>query len=206
MKPITNEKITMRRGEWGFTTMTIESIDDIKNYVSEQKFYKKDVPSKMTWDKNYLTLNFYKEIVTFDQNVIFPDAPLAGHGVHYISDFKYINTFNGHPIINLDSKRFYIYVMEKLQYADDIKKYLDDSYAGTIDFCHVATDKPIAFAGYRTETYRLMGKRYPIIMKEPAYSYIQNTDTVVDKNLNQIWPIATGKMPTGLVELFGKER
>ena len=61
MKPITNEKITMRRGEWGFSNITIDSIDDVKKYISEQKFYKKDVPSMMTWDKNYLTLNFYKQ-------------------------------------------------------------------------------------------------------------------------------------------------
>ena len=195
MKLVTRSKITMKRGESEYPFIEVSSVEDVKKYVHEQTPYKKDAPGLMVWDKNYLVLNFDKEIVTFDQDII-------------ISDSKNIQTFNRHPIVSSDFKRFHVYIMKKLQYANDIKKYLDDNYAGTIDFTHVATDMPIAFGGWTFQKDYSMERKEPITIqvKKSVYSYIRNKDIVVDRNLNQIWPIATGKMPTGLVELFGKKR
>lgn len=195
MKLVTRSKITMKRGESEYPFIEVSSVEDVKKYVHEQTPYKKDAPGLMVWDKNYLVLNFDKEIVTFDQDII-------------ISDSKNIQTFNRHPIVSSDFKRFHVYIMKKLQYANDIKKYLDDNYAGTIDFNHVATDMPIAFGGWTFQKDYSMERKEPIKIqvKKAVYSYIRDKDIVVDENLNQIWPKNTGKLPVGLAELFSKER
>ena len=79
-----SEKITLKRGEFKFPFVDIESIDDVAKYVSKQTFYKAE-SQLMDWDKNYFTIQLRKQ--------------------------------NGY---------FYFYVMDKLVYADDIKKYLCD--------------------------------------------------------------------------------
>ncbi|MBP5485904.1 MAG: hypothetical protein J6Y07_04335 [Alphaproteobacteria bacterium] len=159
-----SEKITLKRGEFKFPFVNVESIYDVAKYVSEQTFYKAE-SRLMDWDKNYFTIQLRKQ-----------------------------------------NNSFYFYVMDKLVYAKDIKKYLYDNYGETFEFYGVSKEMPIAFGGWTKETYQPLSSPKPIISKKYVYNYIRPNYIVVDRNLNQIWPVATGKPPVGLIDLFKKTR
>ena len=159
-----SQKITLKRGEFKFPFVNVESIYDVAKYVSKQTFYKAE-SQLMDWDKNYFTIQLRKQ--------------------------------NGY---------FYFYVMDKLVYADDIKKYLCDNYGETFEFCGVSKNMPIAFGGWTKETYQPLSRPEPVISKKYMYNYIRPNYIVVDRNLKQLHPLDEnlGKIPLGLIEFFNK--
>lgn len=101
---------------------------------------------------------------------------------------------------------FYFYVMDKLVYAKDIKKYLYDNYGDTFEFYGIPKNTPIAFGGWTKETYQPLSRPDPIVSKEYVYNYIRPNYIVVDRNLKQLYPFNKnlGKIPVGLIEFFNR--
>lgn len=161
MKP--EQKTTLKRGEFEFSFVDVESLDDVAEYVSTQTFYKAE-SRLMDWDKNYFTIQLQKQ-----------------------------------------NKTFYFYVMDKLVYAKDIKKYLYDNYGETFDY-GVSEDMLIAFGGWTKETYQPLSRPEPVIFKKYVYNYIRPNYIVVDRKLKQLHPFDEnlGKIPVGLIEFFNK--
>ena len=100
-----------------------------------------------------------------------------------------------------EHKNFGFYVMDKLEYAMDIKKYCDEKFGGLISYNTVfKADVPIIFSGFKTVRYNSMAKT--IVVRDAFLKYVRETETIVDKNLNQIWPVATGRPPVNIIQLL----
>ena len=101
---------------------------------------------------------------------------------------------------------FYFYVMDKLVYAKDIKKYLYDNYGETFELYGVSENTPITFGGWVKETYQPLSRPDPIVSKKYVYNYIRPNNTVVDRKLKQLYPLDEniGKIPLGLIEFFNR--
>lgn len=206
MTPVTIETISLKRSEFGFAPVYVTSVEDIVNYVQENQPYKKKT-KLMVFDKNYIYINLCKTIIGYDESLIIPRAQKNGRGTVWCKD-KYISTYDQHPIISLNSEHFGFYVMDKLKYAKDIRKYLHNNYGDSVNFFQVDETLPIAFNGYTEKSYRLFDKPNLTIIRDAAFHYIRPKNVVVDKNLHQIWKDNTGKYPDKIVEMFnsGKVR
>ena len=207
------EKITLKRAD-GFkaseSVIEITSLDDVINYVRAASPLKSDTEDRLlTFNRNYVSVDLYKETIVFYADEIVKTAKKQGvqQGVHWAERNSYVSTYNQHPITQTMREHFGFYIMDKLQFASDIKKYLDehfDSKTDAVSFDASCNDLPIAFSGWETKRHQLPFKSYMTSVRNILYRYIGHNETVVDKNLNQIWPMATGKPPVALVELLNK--
>ena len=97
----------------------------------------------------------------------------------------------------------YFHIMDKLQYPvnlDDEIKILNNYKSATITNAYVEVDKPAVISSvyYRHEKN---GLHWFI-----RYQNLCKRDIVVNKNLHQIWPVNTGKIPHDLTYIFSKVR
>ena len=103
-----------------------------------------------------------------------------------------------------------IIVAQKLTYLSDLQEYLkrnaeNNNCQDVIfkNFSEFTPEEPIFFTG----PYEFNGSFLPdapIKSRPLTCRPLNSQDIVVDKNLNQIWPVKTGKPPVGLVELLSK--
>ena len=121
------------------------------------------------------------------------------------------NAIDGHPIVSsLDGGKF-SFVFPSILYSDDIKKYLMEKYGSALGFApeENLSKTPLLFNVIKHSS---VGLRNP---KTGAPTYqnwrsvwwqaLKQNDIVVDNNLNQLWPINTGKPPVGLIELLNNK-
>lgn len=103
-------------------------------------------------------------------------------------------------------------VKDKLLYPKDVRSILKEKYGNTLDFDkNIDENTPVAYF-YVTESERiglrdaLTGRPTSYTFRGVSYSLLTPKDIVVDTNLNQIWPVKTGKMPDALVKIFSKQK
>ena len=117
---------------------------------------------------------------------------------------------NNYPGQVMKTDDFTFVVADRLMYLDDLIAYVKKNATGKecqdVNFKNIAQyryDNPIFFTGHEHNGSFLPDK--PIEKRTLTCRPITNNDIVVDKNLNQIWPVKTGKPPVGLVELLNKK-
>lgn len=97
----------------------------------------------------------------------------------------------------------YFYIMDKLQYPvnlDDEIKILNNYKSTTITNPYVEVDKPAVISSVYFK-HEKNGLHWFI-----RYQNLCKRDIVVNKNLHQIWPVNTGKIPYDLTRIFSKVR
>ncbi len=154
---------------------SINNIDDLKNYIYCQRL----------GDKVLYTLKIIRT-------------------VQVVAD-------NNYPGQTMPTDTFTFVVADRLMYLDDLIAYVKKNATGKEcqdvnfkNFAQYRYDNPIFFTG----KYEYNGSFLPDapVAKRPlSCRPITAKDIVVDKNLNQIWPVKTGKPPVGLVELLNKK-
>ena len=131
--------------------------------------------------------------------------------INFITDGYRTLTADGQNIIT-DSFEFI--VADKVPYIEDLQQYLlKNSGQGTKpcqevhfkNFAQFNTSRPIFFTG----PYEHNGSFLPDqpLEKRPLTARpLTNQDVVLDKELNQIWPVSTNKPPKELLELLVKTK
>lgn len=121
---------------------------------------------------------------------------------------------DGHPIIAIETDAKIELVLPTLMYPNDVVEYLIKKYGRRFNFKPENFDPktPVFLdvsehisVGTRISEFSMPSyKKWHTVNCKP----LSEKDIVVDKNLNQLWPIATGKPPVGLLKLFnqGKRR
>ena len=122
--------------------------------------------------------------------------------------YQQYDYIDGHPIIATDTDTKFEFIMPKILYPNDIKKYLLEHYGSTLNFKpdESTVNTPMTFSVHNARSIglRSFATGAPSIIKWKTVSYrpLSDKDTVTDEHLNQIWPEKTGGLPVGLLELF----
>jgi len=115
---------------------------------------------------------------------------------------------------DITTDNFKFIIADKVPYLSDLQKYLLDNFSkGTepcqdVHFKNMAQfdeSKPIFFTG----PYEYNGSFLPDapLDKRPLTARpLTSKDIVLDKKLNQIWPVATNKPPKELIALLAKTK
>ncbi len=107
---------------------------------------------------------------------------------------------NNHPIIDKKTTdKFVLLVGNKLAYPADVARFLTEQYGSALDFNAIQKDKPVMLD--KIQTVMAPGKQ----TRSAQWHYLTENDVFVDRNMNQLWPINTGTVPAGLVEMFNKK-
>jgi len=129
-----------------------------------------------------------------------------------ISLYHQYDYIDGHPIIATDTDTKFEFIMPKILYPNDIRQYLWAQFGSTLNFKPDANlaNTPLTFSVHNQSSVGLRscvaGAPSIIEWKTVSYRPLSNKDTVVDTNLNQLWPENTGKLPIGLTQLFNQEK
>ena len=167
----------------------ISGVDDLQKIIAERK--PNDVQYRVT---------VRCENCVVDMDKTFEKIPLR-------DQHKYID---GHPIIATETDETFEFIMPKILYPNDIKKYLLEHYGSTLNFKpdESMNNTPMTFSVHNQSAVglRSFATGAPSIIKWKTVSYrsLSDKDIVVDENMNQIWPEKTGKLPVGLVGLFNR--
>ncbi len=114
-------------------------------------------------------------------------------------------------IIDIDSTDLCVIVADKLTYPNDVRDLLVQRYNNTFNFdkLNLPENKPVYFSGVRE--IEELGEINPNTGDRTTYTrrYIEcrpltDKDIIVNKDLNQIWPVATNKPPQQLLKLLKK--
>ena len=121
-----------------------------------------------------------------------------------------VPSYNGHPVETSFEDGKFKFMFPILWYAGDVNKYLTERYGSVLNFnpSEESLDKPISFHVFHNNSIGLRnpktGAPTEQVWRSVSWRYLGDFDVVVDANLNQIWPVATGKPPVALVELLNK--
>ncbi|MBP5485902.1 MAG: hypothetical protein J6Y07_04325 [Alphaproteobacteria bacterium] len=160
----------------------ITGIDDIKKVIAENLEQNGVIPYKV---------EIIRKVCIIDL-----DKSISDVGAPYVwSPYRPVESIDEHPVeVSLFGGRFN-FICPCIMYQKDMIKYLMETHLlqSTPNFKPITPDQqnlPICFD---------IGATYTI------WSFLdKNTNVILDKNLNQIWPTKTNKPPVGLVELMNK--
>ena len=175
-------------------------------------------------NRNFLDICFYEDVYLLDTDYVIKDIdnfqsvegknyfkPRPGE-VHYcwdktnratnVEDYKFIYVYNMsgtyYKVIEKNHESFRCFVMDKLGYEQDIKKRFTKKHV------------------YNWETDYVRKKYFPEEFSDLpclcedkdentlVLTNLTDKDIVVNDDLYQLWPTATGKIPSTLVKLFEK--
>lgn len=167
----------------------ISGIDNLQKIIAEKK--PNDVQYRVTVRRENCVVNMDK----------------TSRKIPFYDKYQYID---GHPIIATEIDETFEFIMPKILYSNDIKKYLLEHYGSTLNFKpdESTVNTPMTFSVHNQSAVglRSCATGAPSIIKWKTVSYrpLSDKDTVTDEHLNQIWPEKTGSLPVGLVELFNR--
>ncbi len=167
----------------------ISGVDDLQKIIAERN--PNDVQYRVTVRRENCVVNMDK----------------TSRKIPFYDKYQYID---GYPIIATDTDETFEFIMPKILYPNDIKKYLLEHYGSTFNFKpdESMNNSPMTFSVHNESSVglRSFATDAPSIIKWETVSYrpLSEKDIVVDKNLNQIWPEKTGSLPVGLVQLFNR--
>lgn len=121
-----------------------------------------------------------------------------------------VPSYDGHPVVSSFEDGKFTFMFPILWYPSDVNKYLIERYGSVLNFnpSEESMDKPISFHVFRNNSIGLRnpktGAPTEQVWRSVSWRHLGDFDVVVDANLNQIWPEATGKSPAALVEIFNK--
>ena len=111
---------------------------------------------------------------------------------------------NDKNTLNISNESVRFIVANKITVAADIQKYLKEKYNETMSF-PVKENEPIVL-DYVEEKHltgmRVNNKETHYVLREIHWHCLGDKDIVVNKELQQIWPKKTGKMPQILVKFL----
>ena len=168
------------------------SIDDLQKYILEHGPKNFDMPYVVT--------------IKCKNNVV--DTDETCKKIPLLHQHDYIDS---HPIITTKDDCKFDIIMPKLIYANDVKEHLIKTYGtlGKFDPKKFDPKTPVFLDVFEHTGVGLRNSKTgaPTHMKWYTVNCkpLSKEDIVVDKNLNQIWPVKTNKPPVGLVELLNKK-
>jgi len=127
-----------------------------------------------------------------------------------ISPYHQHKYIDGHPIIATETDAKLKLFLPKLMYPNDVKQYLIKKYGCYDEFdTQIDPKTPVFFNVFE---HTSIGLRLSATVPAPRMKWhdvhcepLSKKDIVVDKNLNQLWPVNTGKMPMELTQLFAQK-
>ncbi len=167
----------------------VSGIDNLQKIIAERK--PNDVQYRVTVRRENCVVNMDK----------------TSRKIPFYDKYQYID---GHPIIATEIDETFEFIMPKILYPNDIKKYLLEHYGSILNFKpdESMVNTPMTFSVHNESSVglRSFATGAPSIIKWKTVSYrpLSDKDTVTDEHLNQIWPEKTGSLPVGLVELFNR--
>jgi len=102
-------------------------------------------------------------------------------------------------------------VVDKVLYAPIIREILIKEYGNTLNFKSISNAKPVILYGVKSfEKPVFSGDKGEPVKRvkaiEADYRYVKDDETIIDENLNQVWPEKTDKVPPALVQLLSKTK
>lgn len=129
-----------------------------------------------------------------------------------ISIFDKNKYIDGHPIIARETDAKIELILPQLMYPNDVAEYLIKKYGQKFNFNPKKFDQNIPLF-FNVFEHTSVGMRVSATSPAPRMKWhnvhcetLSKKDVVTDKNLNQLWPENTGKLPVGLVKLFNQEK
>ena len=185
-------------------TFVIEMIDPVE-YKYKETIYASDF-------KHFVSLQNMIDCIGLIRAV--PCAFEVTRQVCFTTDVMSCNNVlkvNGQDIT---TDRFKFIVADKLPYMEDLQQYLLKNFSrGTTpcqnvhfkNFAQFNTSRPIFFTGpYEYNSSFLPDQ--PLEKRPLTARPLTDKDVVLDKKLNQIWPVATNKPPKELLALLAKTK
>lgn len=175
---------------WTTLAARVDNIDDVKKLVAESPI---DLPH---------TAEVIRTVDIID---------LDKHAKNSL--FKR-NAIDGHPIVASLYGGKFSFVFPNILYSDDIKKYLIKKYGSVLNFApeENLSNTPLLFNVFEDSSVGLRNSKtgMPTYHKwhVVSWSVVTNDHTIVDRNMNQLWPLNenVGKIPVGLVKLFENQK
>lgn len=116
-----------------------------------------------------------------------------------INVFRVDNLMNGTKSIYNETHTSYFKVIDKFWTPFDIEKWLEKKFGTTYDF-----DKLRYGSDFKNAPAIVEARLFPSGQDKPTIIWrpLNDIDVVVDKKLQQIWPVATKQAPVILRKLF----
>ena len=115
--------------------------------------------------------------------------------------------------IVVGQEQFTFYVVDKIMYPNDVRKILNEKYGSTLDFDEKNLDKKQPICDFHVSERTQYGLRNPKTGAPTQYTLRSvhcctagKDGILVDRDLNQIWPVATNKPPKELVDLLARNK
>ena len=167
------------------------TISDHKNRIGETSDFNNvnDLKTVIQNGRDYFQMP-YKLNVTRAIKIIDPDSPNENKSGIITESFVF-----PHPI-TLKCEGFDFIVSDKLTYPRDVRKILHERYGSTLNFDAIKWDenKPVFLDG-------VVENKECNTLNIACY-YLSNKHIVINKNLNQIYPVKTYKKPNVLKKLL----
>jgi hypothetical protein len=113
--------------------------------------------------------------------------------------------------VNVADEKLNLVVANKLIYPKDVRKILKKEYNSTLDMDTQKLDEKIPVKRFNVSEQNMTGM--VVNGMETHYTFynfhceqLTINDIVIDKNLNQIWPIKTGAAPYNLTEMLSRTK
>ncbi len=166
----------------------------------------KDVIDKTFSDKTLrVVVERVVQIIDTD-DVVYPDGISRFHTLKNKQSQQYKTVVVG-------QEQFKFYVVDKIMYPRDVRKILNEKYGSTLDFDEKNLDKKQPICDFHVSERTQYGLRNPKTGAPTQYTLRSvhcctagKDGIMVDRDLNQIWPVATNKPPKELVALLAKTK
>ena len=119
---------------------------------------------------------------------------------------------DGHPIIATETDAKIELFLPQLMYPNDVAEYLIKKYGQKFNFNPKKFDQKIPLF-FDVFEHSSVGMCLSATSPAPRMKWqdvhctpLSKKDVVTDKNLNQLWPENTGKLPVQLIELLDKNK
>lgn len=187
-------------GHWLHPEKPLSNIQELREYVAA------NAKSEFS-EPNEIEVRRILKLIDLDRNI--EDMSKREQFKYIISDAKPID---GHPVEAVFNGGNFRFIMPRLMYPSDVRKYLIDYYGSTLNFTPESEFTPVIFnvieedkrTGLRNSK---TGEPTYYTLYSVNWRPLTNQDVVVNEKMRQIYPLNAnhGRTPRGLVELLNKK-
>jgi hypothetical protein len=174
--------------------------------------FKCDIHNVFTFSHEFKNLD---ELRTIIQNQCVSETPYSIDIVRHVIVFNRDEKNNGVIYspngVNVADEKINLVVANKLIYPKDVRKILKKEYNSTFDMDTQKLDEKIPVKRFNVSEQNMTGMvvngmETHYTLHDVYCEQLTPNDVVVDKNLNQIWPIKTGMAPYKLTEMLLRKK
>jgi len=169
--------------------------------------FKCDIHNVFTFSHEFESLNQLKTIIkSQDRSEIPYSIDVIRRVIVFDRDKKTNGIIYSPNGVSVADEKITLVVANKLIYPKDIRRILNKEYNSTFDLSKYKLDEKVPVKSFDVSEKRVTGMRVHYTLHNVSCEQLQPNDIVIDRNLNQIWPIKTGKVPSVLTEMLSRKK